>query len=130
MDLHVSLKISALIETAIAHGTLVRRLLEMGDFVNGESSRLTESLAAVVALERLLFGVNVSMISQVILTTEGLATDVATVWPLIGVSSLVNQKIVGFGEMTIAVFADELLLWSRSSRASDLQWTQSITSGY
>lgn len=94
MDLHVSFKIGALIETAIAHGTLMGRLLEMGDFVNGKSTRLTESLAAIVALERLLFGMNVTMISQVILSTEGLSADVATVWTLVGVRSLVNQEIV------------------------------------
>jgi hypothetical protein len=59
----VCLEVGALVEAAIADGTLVRGLLEVRDFVNGECARLTEALPAVVALERLLFGVNVAVIS-------------------------------------------------------------------
>lgn len=34
VTLHVGLEIGSLVEAAIADGTFVRRLLEMGDFVN------------------------------------------------------------------------------------------------
>jgi hypothetical protein len=86
--------------------------------VHGECSRLTESLAAVVALEGFLFAVNVAMISQMVLTTESFSANVTAIRTLIRMRSLVNEKIVGFGELTIAVFADELFLWTCSSRAS------------
>lgn len=70
------------------------------------------------------------MIPQMILTTEGLAANVAAVWALVGVRSLVDQEIVRFGELTIAILADELLLWTRSSRAGDFQWTDAVACGY
>lgn len=119
MDCHVSLKVGALIEAAIAHGALVGRLLQMRHLVDGEGSRLAESLSAIVALERLLLAVDVAMISQMILATEGFAANVATVGTLIGVRSLVDEKIVRFGELSVAILADELFLWTRSCRAGD-----------
>jgi hypothetical protein len=53
-----------------------------------------------------------------ILTTEGLAANVARVWPFVGVSPLVDEQIVGFGELAIAELADELLLGSRCAAGS------------
>jgi len=52
------------------------------------------------------------MISQMILSAEGLPTYVARVRPLIGVRPLVDQQIVAFRELPMAELADELLLWS------------------
>lgn len=130
MDLHVSFKVGALIEAAVAHGAFVRRFLQVRHLVDREGPTLAESLAAVVALERLLFGVDVAMISQVILTTEGFAADVTRIRALVRVRSLVDQKVVGFGELSVAVLADELFLWARSSRSGDLQGSQPITCGY
>ena len=49
---------------------------------------------------------------EMILPTEGLATDVARVRPLVSVRALVYKQIVGLGELAIAELADELLLWS------------------
>lgn len=52
------------------------------------------------------------MIAEVILTTESLAANVARVGPLIRVCPLVDEEIVGFGELTVAELADKLLLGS------------------
>lgn len=94
--------------------------------MDGEGARLAEAFAAVIALEGLLFGMNVAMISQMILATEGFAANVTAVRTLVSVRSFMDQKIVGFGELAIAILADELFLWARSSRASDFQWTHAI----
>ena len=55
----MSLEIRALIETAVADGTLVRGLLHVQDLVNSQSATLTKSLPALHALEGLLLGVDV-----------------------------------------------------------------------
>lgn len=126
MDLHVRFEVGTLVEAAIAHGTLVGRLLQVRHLVHGESSRLTETFATVIALEWLLFGVDVAMVAEMILATESLAANVAAVRPLIGVRTLVDQQIVALGELTIAVLADELLLWTRSSRTGDFKRAHAI----
>lgn len=110
------LQVGALVEAATADRTLVRRLLQVSDFVHGQSPRLAETLAAVGALERLLLRVNVPVIPQMILPPESLSADVARVGSLIRVSPLVDQQIVGLGELSVAVLADELLLRTGSIR--------------
>ena len=55
----VGLEVGALVETAAAHRTLVRGLLHVQDLVHGQSPRLTEPLATLSALERLLLRVDV-----------------------------------------------------------------------
>jgi len=52
------------------------------------------------------------MIAEVVLTAEGFSTNVARVGPLIRVRPLVDEEVVGFGELTIAELADKLLLRS------------------
>ena len=44
-----------------------------------------------------------------ILATERFPTDVARVRPLVGVRALVDEQVVGLGELSVAKFADELL---------------------
>lgn len=56
----VGLQIGTLVEGAIAHGALVWRLLHVQDLVDSQSAGLTESLAALRALEGLLLGVDIS----------------------------------------------------------------------
>lgn len=56
----VRFQIGALVEAAIAHGALVRRLLHVQNLMDGQRTRLAETLAALEALERFLLGVNVS----------------------------------------------------------------------
>ncbi len=84
----------------------------MKSFVNCQCSRLTESLATLCTLEGLLLGVDVSVIPEMVLSAECLATDVTSVWPLICVCPLMDQQVVGLGEVTTTESTDKLLLWS------------------
>jgi len=68
----------------------VRGLAEMEYFVNCQSPRLAKPFSTVVALERLVFGMYVLVIPQMVLSPEGLATDVAGERSLICVGSLVD----------------------------------------
>jgi hypothetical protein len=56
----MSLEVRALIETAVAHGTLVRRLFHVQNLVHRQSATLTKSFPALDAFERLLLGVDVA----------------------------------------------------------------------
>lgn len=56
----VGLEIGPLIEAPHADGTLVRRLFHVQDLVDGQGTRLTESFATFLTLERFLLGVDVS----------------------------------------------------------------------
>lgn len=47
-----------------------------------------------------------------VLATERLAADVTRIGSFVCVSALVDEEVVGFGEMALAIFADELFLWS------------------
>lgn len=120
MALHVCLQVGTLIKAPVADGALVRCLLQMRHLVHGQSPGLAESLAAVSALERLLLGVDVTVIPQMVLPPESLSADVARVGTLIGVSPLVDQQVVGLGELPVAVLADELLLGARPIRSGAL----------
>lgn len=50
------------------------------------------------------------MISQMVLSPEGLPADIAGIGPLIRVRPFMDQQIITFGELPIAIFADELFL--------------------
>lgn len=58
-------------------------------------------------------GLDVPVISEVILSSKGLAADIAAVRPLVCVCSLVNQQVVRLREMSLTVFADKLFLRSK-----------------
>ena len=79
-------------------------------FVNCQRSRLTKTFSTVIALEGLVFGVYVLVISQVVLPSERLAADVTGERSFICVGSLVDQQIVAFGEFPVAKLADEPFL--------------------
>ena len=55
------------------------------------------------------------VIAEMILTAEGFAANVARVGPLVRVRPLVDEQIVGFGELAVAELADELLLGAGSA---------------
>lgn len=112
MAVQMTTQVGALIEATLADGAFVWRLLQMGHLVYGKRARLAEAFAAIAALERLLLGVYVAVIAQVILSAECLAANVARIRPLIGVCAFVNEQIVRLGEMAIAVLANELLFWA------------------
>lgn len=58
-------QIAALVEAAVAHLALVRRLVQMHLFVHGQSARLAEPFATVQALERFIFRVNESVTTNI-----------------------------------------------------------------
>lgn len=112
----MSLEVAALIEAARADRTLVRGLLHVQDLVNGQGAALAKTLAAFVAFEGLLLTVDVPVISEMILSPKGLAANVAGIRPLVGMGSLVDEKIIGFRELSITEFTNKLLL--RSGRST------------
>ena len=68
--------------------------LQMKDPVYGQCAGLAKSFSALGTLKGLFFGMDVAMISQVILSAEGLPTNITAVRPLVCVSSLVDQQVV------------------------------------
>ena len=91
----------------------------MEDLVHRQCAGLAEALAALLALERLLFGVDVSVVPEMVLPAERLVADITVEGPLVGVGALVDEQVVGLGELAVAVLADEALLWpGRPSRSS------------
>ena len=93
----------------------------MQDFVDCQCARLTEALAAFRALEGLLLGVDVAVISQVVLPSEALSTLGTGERPLVGVSSLVDHHVVALCELSVAELADEPLLGPRASGMSKVE---------
>jgi len=104
----VGLQVGSLIETSLTDGTLVGRFLHVQDLVDRQCPGLTEPLSAVRTFERFFLGMNVPVVPQVVLPPEGLAADIAGVGPLVSVSSLVNQQVVGLGELSVTELANEL----------------------
>lgn len=49
-----------------------------------------------------------------ILSTECFTANITRIGAFVCVCAFVNEKVVGFGEMTITVFANELFLWTRA----------------
>jgi hypothetical protein len=107
----VGLEVGALVERAIAHRTFVGRLLHVKDLVNCESPRLTETFTTLGTFKWFFLAVDIPVVSEMVLSSEGFPADVARVRPFIRVSPLVDQQIVAFGELSVAVLADELFLW-------------------
>lgn len=63
MRQQMRLEVGALVKAATTYGTLVRRLFHVEDLVHGQRARLTKAFAAFAALERLLFGVYISVVT-------------------------------------------------------------------
>lgn len=62
------------------------------------------------------------MISEVVLPAESFPADIAWIRPLISMSPLMDQEIVGLCELAITVFANKLLLRSCSRGAGCSHW--------
>lgn len=60
------------------------------------------------------------VVSQVVLPPEGLMTDFTSVRPLICVRALMDQQVVGLGEVAATEFAHKLLF--RLGRESSSAW--------
>lgn len=67
---------------------------------------------------------NVTVIAEMVLATEGFTTDVAGVWSFVGMGALMDKQVVGLGEMTVAVFTDELFLWTCAAMPGNLHWAK------
>ncbi len=79
--------------------------------MDSQGAGLAEALPAVMTLEGLLLGVDVPVVPQVVLPPKGLAADTTGKGSLIGVSPLMDEQVVGLGELPVAELADEPLLW-------------------
>ena len=121
MGEEVGFKVAPLPERNLTDGTLVAVALTVQDLMNGKGPRLAETLLTTVALVRLLLGVDVSVVSQMVLPSEALSTDVAGERPLVGVSSLVDHHVVALCELSVAELADEPLLGPRASGMSKVE---------
>jgi len=100
-----------LIECLPTGWTLVRGIFHMQDPVDSQRPGLAEPFATIVTFERLLFGVNVSVVSQVVLPSKGLAANITVERSLIGVRSLVDEQVVRFGEFSLAELTNVAFLW-------------------
>ena len=49
------------------------------------------------------------MVPEVVLSAEALATHITWIWSLVSVCALMDQQVVGLGEMAATESADELL---------------------
>ncbi len=140
----VGLEVRALIESFSTWWTSVGTLLHMEDPMDSKCPRLAKTLAAIFAFERFLFGVDVSVVSQVVLSSvkennilktvhcenqfggqweakylytsgsiglpKSFSANITVEWTLVGVRPLVNEKVVGLGEFSAAIFANVFLL--------------------
>ena len=101
--------------------------LTVKDFVHCKRSALTKALVTRPTLVGLVLCVCVFVISQVILPSESLATDVTREGPLISVCPLVDHNIVRLGELSMTELADEPLLWSGGPSLSVIQPLVTVT---
>lgn len=107
----VHLEAGPLVERLATGRTLVRRGVHVEDLVNREGPRLTEAFPTIRTLERFVFGMNVSVVSQMVLPPESFPAYITIEGTLVGVGSLVDQQVVRLAELSLAVLADVPLLW-------------------
>ena len=81
-------------------------VLHMEDLVYSQCAGLAKSFSTLGTLEGLFFGMDVPVVSQVVLSAEGLPTNITVIRPLVGVRSLVDQQVVRFGELAPTVLAN------------------------
>ena len=106
----VGLDAAAVVEVLAADGAGEHDVGGVEDLVHVEAARLAETLATVRALERLILGVDIFVVSQMILAPKRFATYITGEGSLVRVCSLVYHQIVGFGKLTVTELADEPLL--------------------
>ena len=90
-------------------------VLTVENLVNCKRPGLTESFITRSTLVGFVFGVDVLVVSQMILSSECFATNITWEGSLICVGSLVDHDIVGLGELSVTIFTDEPLLGSGGS---------------
>ena len=75
----------------------------------------------------LVLAVNVFVVSEMVLSSESLATDITGEGPLICVGPLMDHHIVRLCELPVTELADEPLLWSGGSALSVIQPLVTVT---
>ena len=88
---------------------MVGGILHVENFVHSQCTALTKPFAALITLVRLLLGVDVAVIPQMILPAEGFTANIARIRPLVRVGPLVDQQVVRLCKFTVTKLADEPL---------------------
>ena len=121
MRQNVSLESTPLTKVCLTHRTLVTGASTVHNPVDCQRACLAETFTTITALQGPFLGVNVSVVPQVVISSEGLATNVTREGPLICVRSLVNLYIVALGELTVAKLANESLLRTRGPGVGEVE---------
>jgi len=117
----VGFQVGPLVETPLAHRALVRRLLHVKYSMDRQSPGLAESFPTFCALERLLLGMDVPVVSKVILAAKRFPTNITGVRSFVRVCSLVDKQVVRLRELAIAELTNKLLLRPARSYHRTLQ---------
>ena len=98
------------VKMSTADGTGDHNVSRVDDFVHVKTAGLAEPLPAVRALVGLVLGVDVLVVAQMVLASEGFAAHITREGSFVGVGALVDHQVVGLGELTVTKLADEALL--------------------
>ena len=90
----MGLEVRSLVEAPLAYRTLVRGLLHVEDLMDCQGAGLTEALAALGTFEWLLLRVDVSVVSEMVLPSKGLSTEVTRIGPLVSVGPFMDEEVV------------------------------------
>jgi len=81
------------------------------DLMNGQGSGLAKSFSTFKTFEWFVFGMDVLVISQVILSSKGFAANITVKGSFISVGPFVDEKVVRFGKFSLAKLTDVTFLW-------------------
>ena len=73
----VGLEVGPLVEAPLTDGAAVRRLLVVEDLVHGQGAVLAETFPTIIALERLLFGVDVAVVPAIVQITISICVEIS-----------------------------------------------------
>ena len=110
MGQDVCLDAGPLLKHFAADGTGHNDVRRVENPVDVEAAGLAETLPTVITLEGLLLGVDVPVVTQVVLPPKGLATHITGKWPLIRMGPLMDEQVVGLSELPVAELANEPFL--------------------
>lgn len=111
----VGFQVAPLVKGSAAGGALVWRLLKVQGLMDCEGSSLTESFTTLRTFKWFFFRMDIFVVTEMILSPEGLVTDVTAVWTLIGMGPFVDEEVIRFREVTTTETANKFFLsagWS------------------
>ena len=94
MSQKMRLQVGTLVKVLLTDRASVRGIVHMEDLMHGQGARLTKSFATFSAFEWLFFGVNVSVVTQVVLSAEGFTADITVEGSFVSMCAFVNQQVV------------------------------------